>query len=191
MSIAVHEDVRMAGRVQRYHTWPHVREQSVGEHSWQLLRILLSICVPLPHSLVVHATLHDVGEVRCGDVPYPTKTDNPVLRKEMERIEHAAATEMAAFWLLPPPPVLDERERWIFKLAEFIEMWEWGLEEELLGNRMAALVSSRCLDQVRQRIGGPMNVVVCEDPVMEAVRVRATDYVARRRHVWSLAETRR
>lgn len=144
-------DARMAGRVIRYHTWPHIRQQTVGEHSWQVLRILLSLWPECPAHVVRHAVMHDVGELRVGDPPYPVKADNPVLQREMDRLEQSAVDEIASTWDLPVPG-LEGDDKWIFKLAEFIEMWEWGLEESLMGNKFADLVAFRCKKVAETRL---------------------------------------
>lgn len=137
-------DPRRAGQVTRYHTWPRVREQSVGEHSWQVLRVLLAIWPDAPRHVMVHAVTHDVGETGPGDAPYPSKANSPVLKAEHDRIEREVHLAMSTKWSLPPPSDLTVIERDVFKMAEYIEMWEWGLGELELGNASAALVASRC-----------------------------------------------
>jgi 5'-deoxynucleotidase YfbR-like HD superfamily hydrolase len=141
-------DPRRAGQVTRYHTWPRLREQSVGEHSWQVARVLLAIWPAAPRRLLVHCVTHDIGETVAGDPPYPVKALNPDLKTACDRIEGAAHDMMAMTWMLPVRLALPEHERAAFKLAEFIEMWEWGLFELSMGNSNAALVVSRCADGV-------------------------------------------
>jgi len=138
------QDPRWAGQVTRYHTWPRIREQSVGEHSWQVMRILLAIWPDAPRHMLLHCLTHDVGEMVSGDPPYPVKKNNPVLKEEMDRIERDAHLSMCIPWSFPPPSSLTENEYKIFKLCEFIEMWEWAIFEMDLGNSHAELVKDRC-----------------------------------------------
>jgi 5'-deoxynucleotidase YfbR-like HD superfamily hydrolase len=132
-------DPRLAGEIPRYHTWPHLRTQSIGEHTWQLLRILLAIYPNMPREMMVHVMYHDLGETKTGDAPYPIKKDNPILKSEMDRIEVEALGEMGVY--LPPLVPLDKS---VMKYAELLEMWEWGLMEEAKGNKLAKLVTDRC-----------------------------------------------
>ena len=144
-------DMRLAGRVQRYHTWPHLREQSVGEHSWQLARLLMQFYPEAPAHMFAYIVRHDAGELQTGDIPFPTKAQNPVLKKEMDRLEGVAVQEMETLWGMAPSPSLSVEETIIVKICEFVEMWEWALEESLLGNAYAAVVARRCLAALAER----------------------------------------
>ena len=128
-------DMRLAGRVQRYHTWPHLREQSVGEHSWQLARLLMQFYPEAPAHMFAYIVRHDAGE----------------LQKEMDRLEGVAVQEMETLWGMAPSPSLSVEETIIVKICEFVEMWEWALEESLLGNAYAAVVARRCLAALAER----------------------------------------
>lgn len=166
------QDPRRALQVTRYHTWPRLREQSVGEHSMQVMRILLAIWPDCSRELLMHCLVHDIGETVSGDPPYPVKRDNPVLKAECDRIERSAHLSMCIPWGLPAPQALTEVERAVFKLAEFIEMWEWGLHEIRLGNDYAVLVRDRCREAMDRILssGG----MVCEK--------LARNYIKRREH---------
>ena len=142
-------DPRRSGQVTRYHTWPRLREQSVAEHSWQVQRILLAIWPEAPLHMLVHALVHDIGEVATGDLPFPTKMKNPGLKKIMDDAEHSAHLSMCLRWGLPPPRfLLPDGEGAIFKLADYIEMWEWALDEIAFGNSLAVPVRERCYQQM-------------------------------------------
>lgn len=164
-------DPRTAGRVSRYHTWPHVREQSVGEHTWQVMRILLAIWPEAPRELLVETIFHDAGERVSGDAPYPIKAQNPTLKSEMDRIERAGRLEMTAWGAVAPLPI-SEQERAVLKLAEFIEMMEWGLDELALGNQSARLVVLRCQDAAKEILNG--------DLLGQKIKERAVAYINRR-----------
>ena len=183
MTIQVRDDARLAGRVLRYHTWPHIRPQTVAEHSWQVARILMAITPPSWWgALLPHAIVHDVGEIVTGDLPYPIKANNPTLGQLLDRIEHTAADEICDVWGMRPPLRADEWEehhRFAFKLAEFIEMWEWGMEEALLGNKFAVKVAERCRAVVKERLS--------DHSQLQEVRDAALSYVRQREELWNNA----
>ena len=174
--IQIRNDPRLAGEVIRYHTWPHIRSQSVGEHSWQVCRIILSIAPKYAEQLLPHAIMHDVGEIATGDVPYPVKANNKELGALFDDLEHKAIDEICSEWNLPAPiKHWDKTLRWVFKLAEFIEMWEWGFEEEMRGNRLAELVTHRC----REVIGRMLDQY--EDEEVQGLTER---YIQKRNETW-------
>lgn len=178
-------DPRRALQVTRYHTWPRIREQSVGEHSVQVARLLLAIWPDAPKHLILHALFHDVGEVRAGDPPYPAKKLNADLARGHEAVERAAHLEMALPWQLPAPVALTRLERWAFKLADFLDMWEWGLYEGNLGNRYADLVAERCMDALRDMMEAVPDVPVEEprDNPLGPIIDRLKRYMTRRSKV--------
>lgn len=181
MDLHLRTDARMAGRVLRYHTWPHIRPQSVGEHSWQVARIIMSIYPEASVAILRHTIVHDIGELRVGDPPYPIKVDNPVLGEEFHRIEHEALSDICSDWGMSVPE-LSPVERWIFKTAEFLEMWEWGLEEGLLGNKFAGLVAERCLAAVGFRCESLGDL---EGNVIISMVIRKVNaYVEKRKSTW-------
>lgn len=171
-SESLHEqtlDPRRAGQVTRYHTWPRVREQSVGEHSWQVARVVLALWPDAPRHVLVHCLFHDVGEV-VGDLPYPMKRNDPVLRQRMEHAEFCAHLGMCLPWQLPAPVELSAEEKAVFKLAEYIEFWEWALYEISLGNQNARLVMTRGQAEIERLL----------DEMPEDVREAADRYMKRR-----------
>lgn len=178
MSLTVRDDPRLAGEVIRYHTWPHIRQQSVGEHSWQVSRIIMTIAPQIYWAVLLpYAVKHDMAEIVTGDLPYPIKANNSVLSSEMDKIEVDAINVMDYKWNSPSLFKLTPQEKWVFKLAEFIEMWEWGLEESLRGNQFARKVIDACYDEICYRVG---------DSKDETVSTLAREYVERRYKEWVL-----
>jgi len=142
MIVDVEKDPRHAGQVLRYHTWPVHRQQSVGEHSWQIARIMVTIWPECPRMLLLHAVTHDVGEM-AGDVPYPFKKNSPELKFWMAQAEGKVHESMTARWRLPPAPEMPEMYHRFFKMCEYIEMWEFGLQELNMGNLYGKIVATR------------------------------------------------
>ena len=184
LALQVRDDPRLAGRVKRYHTWPHIKEQSVGEHSWQLLRILLAIWPTCPAHVLAYVVRHDCGELTTGDAPYPVKANNPVLGAEMNRVEDEGLMLQIESGMLYLGSDVSDDEKWAVKLAEFIEMWEWGAEEMLMGNQFARLVAQRCKAVVDERIRG---VLDSWEPGFRMMLAQgAAEYVRRRTQLWEL-----
>lgn len=142
-------DPRIGGQVTRYHTWPRIREQSTGEHTWQVLRILLTVWPDCPRKILHYVVFHDVGEM-AGDIPYPFKLRVPELGVGMGKAEAMVLNEMRNGWGIAGIPTLGTYEHAAFKCCESIEMWEYGLQEQALGNQYAALISKRMLLQASQ-----------------------------------------
>ena len=177
----IRQDPRMAGCVLRWHTWPHLREQTVADHTWQTMRMLLAIWPLAPQEMLVYVLGHDAGEIATGDMPYPVKKNNPALKREADRIEKEARLAMCIPWGFPPSRPIPEPWMVIFKLAEFMEMWEDGHHELMLGNRFAAPVVTRCWTEIAVRLE---SLEESEPLIVE----RAKMYTERRRVEWGIAE---
>jgi hypothetical protein len=138
------EDPRHALQLTRYHSWPRLRDQSNGEHSCQIMRILLTVWPDCPRRMLVHAVTHDVGEM-AGDIQYPYKRLNPELKLLMDRIEDGVRQQMSTTIGMPPIVSLSNYEAVIFKIVEYVEMWEYGLCEQAMGNQYARIIVARCI----------------------------------------------
>lgn len=123
-------NARHAGTLRRYHTWPMLREQTVGEHSWQCMRIWHQIWGPMPPAVSSYFLWHDAGELVTGDLPFPIKSENPGLRFVLTRLENDAVKAMGGEDIY-----LDEKNKIRAKACDLIEMHEHGLMEMMMGNR--------------------------------------------------------
>lgn len=126
------KDVRLAGLVSRYHSWPTLNDQSVGEHSWQVARIYHQM-FGQPSSLVyTYILYHDAPELATGDPPFPTKSRNPTLKAIYADMEQDA---LEAMHIIIAP--LDPQDALKVKICDLIEMWEFGTHELMMGNQLA------------------------------------------------------
>jgi 5'-deoxynucleotidase YfbR-like HD superfamily hydrolase len=167
MSINPRLDPRLAGEIPRYHTWPHLRPQSIAEHSWQLMRIVKDVSpFAVPSCVYEYILHHDVGETATGDIPYPVKKNNPDLKAIMDELEATALKDMGI-----KLPVLPSYWYKLIKACELIEMWEWAYGELLRGNEFARLVMERCR--------GPVDLV--EDHTVKESIIR---YMSKREQMW-------
>lgn len=176
MIIDIETDPRMGLQVMRYHTWSVHRRQSVGEHSAQVARIMFSIWPDCPRELLVHAIIHDIGEM-VGDLPWPVKRNDPVIKEQMDLAEDNTRFEMSR-WGQPHDVKLTAHDRSFFKMCESIEMWEFGLQEENLGNKYATVVATRML------------IAACElvSLMPPHIKASAKRYIERRREQESETE---
>lgn len=135
----------LAGRVARYHTWPTLHRQTVGEHTWNVLRIYWHLFGPLPPEVSTHIIWHDAGELRTGDPPFPVKAQNPDLKAVLDALEDEAVVAMGG----PEHRSLPERERLRVKVCDLLEMTHFGLTEMQMGNTYARPIVDDTLAAVR------------------------------------------
>lgn len=145
----VRTDPRRAGAVRRYHTWPTIQTQTVAEASWNVVRILVTIWPDAPAEAITHALLNDCGEIVTGDLPFPVKRDNRVLKDEIVRLEETAIIDMG---LAPQESCRDQVWRDRVKICDMLEMWEFGLDETAMGNRYAQPIVEGTLNDVARLI---------------------------------------
>lgn len=138
------EDPRAGLELLRYHSWSVHRRQSVGEHSCQIMRILLTVWPDCPRRVLVHAVTHDMGEM-AGDAQYPYKQKVPGMKAVHDAAEAMVLRDMNAALGTPPAVVLSEHELRVFKIVEYVEMWEFGLRERNMGNKYGQIIAMRCL----------------------------------------------
>jgi 5'-deoxynucleotidase YfbR-like HD superfamily hydrolase len=146
----VRTDPRRAGAVRRYHTWPTIQTQTVAEASWNVTRILVQIWPDAPAQAITHALLNDCGEIRSGDLPFPIKRDNPVLKAEIVRIEEESLHEQMIGALAAAPG--DDIWRRRVKICDMLEMWEFGLDELTMGNQYALPIVDATVQDVYRLI---------------------------------------
>jgi 5'-deoxynucleotidase YfbR-like HD superfamily hydrolase len=126
------DDPRAAGEVRRYSTWRTIRQQNVAEHTWQVLRILLTIWPAAPRNVIIHAVVHDMGEMS-GDIQYPFKNMFPELRAGADKAENYVQNRQR----------ISVFERAVFKLCDNLEMLEFGMVEVNMGNKYGRIIMDR------------------------------------------------
>lgn len=150
---------RWAGEVERYHTWPVHRRQSVGAHTWQVMRIYWQIWGPMSAPISTHLLWHDAGELKAGDLPFPVKANDQVLKAAIDGIEDQALFEMAG---KGARPYLTKQETMQVKVCDLIEMWEFGMVELLFGNQLAQPI----VDDIMRAIGEKLSEMPETDQVL-------------------------
>jgi 5'-deoxynucleotidase YfbR-like HD superfamily hydrolase len=137
------EDPRAAGEVRRYHTWAVHKDQTVGLHTWQILRILLTIWPNCPRNVIVYGLVHDAGEMS-GDIQYPFKILFTELRAGADKAEnHVRKLQRESIGAPEIKHPLSVFEAQVFKCCDNLDMWEFGLREMNMGNLYATLIVER------------------------------------------------
>lgn len=137
--------LRFSGAVKRYHTWPVLRADTVGEHTWNVLRIYVELFGPPAPEVTVYVIHHDSPEVYTGDPPFPIKRDNPDVKAGYDRMEREFEERhgLSGGELSP-----DDRIR--VKVCDLIDMWEFGMVEMAMGNTLAENIVLRTSENVER-----------------------------------------
>lgn len=138
MTDYVTDCIRHAGRVKRYHAWPTIQTQTIGEHSWQVALIYEQIFGPLNPGIERYIRLHDVAELKVGDIPFPVKSDNPELKAAFTKVEDAALKQ----WGITLP-ALHSGIIANIKICDLLEMMCFGMTEREMGNMLAVPIIQR------------------------------------------------
>ena len=149
------DDPRAAGEVRRYSTWRTIRQQNVAEHTWQLMRILLTVWPAAPRNVIVHALVHDMGEM-AGDIQYPFKHLFPELKAGADKAEnHVRNRQRICVGAPEVKHPLSPFENLVFKACDNLEMFEFGLVELNMGNKYGRLI----MDRMLQAFGDNLNAL--------------------------------
>lgn len=131
-------NMRIAGSVQRYHTWPTIQSQTVADHTFHVIRIYGEVWGHLPDGTELrYLMMHDLAEGELGDVPFDAKRSFPDIKTAMDKAERT---------VLPALPFLTPEEKVRCKVPDLLEMWEFGVIERRLGNQYAEAIieDTRC-----------------------------------------------
>lgn len=128
---------RHAGAVKRYHTWPTLTQQTVAEHCWNVALIYTEL-FDLPPAEVFWTMLHhDSAEVGTGDLPFRNSNEQPwLLLKESKKFVDQG--QMARMGIEEYRGTDKERQQ--IKIADLLEMYEYGMHESRLGNQYGLII---------------------------------------------------
>lgn len=132
--------LRLAGSVVRYHAWPTLQTQTVGEHCWQVAMIYEQIFGVLSLPVERFIRIHDVAELVVGDIPFPTKRNNPELKAAFNKVE-AQALEMLGI----AEASVTELEATRIKVCDLLEMTAFGMIDRELGSMLAVPIIIRTM----------------------------------------------
>jgi len=131
--------IREGGFVKRCHTKFMHREYTVGQHSFNMLALLM-VFHPNPSTNLIKAVvLHDVPERWTGDLPTPVKYLAPGMKAEINTFEKAILKQ------IHPEIELTAEETFWLKSVDMVELWQWCQEEQALGNTSVKAMKDECL----------------------------------------------
>lgn len=121
--------LRRGSQVRRYHTWPVLRHQTVGEHSHRLALIVMEVYPACSKELLMAVALHDLSEAISGDMPSTFKWRFPEVGKALNESTTKLETDLG----LRVP--LSEAEAKILKWCDLAELLVFAIDEVWMGNR--------------------------------------------------------
>lgn len=142
----VETSLRHAGGVKRYHAWPTVQTQTVADHSWHVARIYREIWSDdMPSEVWEYILYHDVAELGTGDIPFGAKS--PAMREILSEVEGDVLQNLGVVL-----PELNPDQKVRVKLADLLEMWEFGLEETRRGNQYGEPICRSVYYEICQKV---------------------------------------
>ena len=139
--------VAMAGRTKRYHTWPTIKEQTVGHHSWRIAMIYIQLFGTPRAEVLEYILKHDLGELFAGDVPFYAKRRCADLKEALNKAEKLG---LAGLGLSLPDLFPEEWQK--FKVSDLWEMYENGYIEFHMGNQYGIIVSNNIMEALKGMI---------------------------------------
>jgi len=147
MNLSRLEDIRASGDILRYHVAPLSRPQTVGQHCYGVVMILLELKPDAGPDLIRAALLHDFPELYTGDTPSISKWRYPELEEALRKAESQILADIDY-------PALTPEGRNLIKLADALEGAMWCVEEAERGSPIGARIARRFIEVVRRRGGG-------------------------------------
>lgn len=115
-----------SGRVLRYHAAPTVAPQTVGQHAWGVMLLVIYLTNGLAsRKLLLAAAIHDAAELITGDVPLTAKRDFPELKECLTKVEEAVHQN-----LVLKAYDLEPFDAAVLKLADTLEGLLWCQKTE-------------------------------------------------------------
>lgn len=121
--------LREASKVERSHTTPHHGTYSVGQHSFDMLTLLVALYPDCRKELMLAVMFHDFAERWTGDIPHPAKQADGEFGKRLAQIEARVAKSLGL------EIKLDEMERFWLKGLDVVEYLLWAKEQVAMGNQ--------------------------------------------------------
>lgn len=142
--------IRNGGETKRYHTWPTLRIQNVGEHSFNVAMLcawLVGHEAPgIGANLLMAALTHDMAEWKMGDLPAPVKRSMPdvitpfsagpnpstTFRAHWGAMEESLLSQHSLDWAHTLTPL----EARVLKLADAADGCLYCTRERAMGNKL-------------------------------------------------------
>lgn len=143
---------RDAADVQRYHTKRIIRNQTVGQHTFNMLMLLNQVHPDCSKEMLQAVMHHDLPELMTGDIPAPIKKMHDTLGPLMDSIEEGLAPLYREVTLTP-------WEETLLKWVDRMELVLWCLEEVRMGNTYCRETAERGLMWILESRKQPLDTV--------------------------------
>lgn len=134
------------GRVERFHTRPGVKPDSVAAHSWAVAMLCEVLLPNARGALLMAALTHDLGEQYTGDISSPAKRAMG-LRTLLKEHESDARSKFGMNF----EALTEEEERTLYLADQFAGMLYLVGEREL-GNKRVDLMMGRWVSYMAEAI---------------------------------------
>lgn len=136
--------------VERFHTWPTIKSNTVGAHSFGVAWWTALIYEMQPSvNVLLYALSHDLAEYHTGDTPANVKWEHPDLAAELQKVESLELKRQSAGVL---PRAVTEEEKTVVSVADSLDMLAFAVQETRLGNRRMNVVSLRVLQSLHEKL---------------------------------------
>ena len=135
----------LAAFTTRYHAWPTLNTQTIGHHQCRVAQLVVELFGMPRAEVLYYALYHDMGEYFSGDLPFMVKTAIPGLADAMKLAEAYGLKQLGV-----QMPELSPLEKSQVKIADLIEMHEFGHMEVLMGNHFGAAVRDDTLAEAQR-----------------------------------------
>jgi 5'-deoxynucleotidase YfbR-like HD superfamily hydrolase len=130
---------RSAADTKRYHTQRTLRDQTVGQHTFNMLMLVQQVAPDTRKEVLLAVMHHDLPEYFTGDMPAPIKRMHTALKVLMDELEQDLAPLYHEFDLTPA-------EWALIKWVDLMELVLFSIEELNMGNKYALSVVKNGLD---------------------------------------------
>jgi len=116
------EHLMRASGVERYHNEPGVPSQLLGQHTWRVMAILLTVWPDSSRNLMYATQFHDApGEGLTGDIPAPIKWGDKLLKEKIDAMDSMYAHEVVGILEVDLEPFEVAR----MKCADYLELADY------------------------------------------------------------------
>ena len=154
--------VRNGNAVKRWHTRRMLTTDTVGEHTANVIIILLMLEHSPSKSLIYAALLHDTAEQWVGDIPATAKWSSPELKAACDSLEHKMLD--ASYLSLPN---LTEAEQLVLKWADMLDLLYRCMDEIELGNTTMREVFDRGVTYLKGLSEHGQGLILLENLIKE------------------------
>jgi hypothetical protein len=159
---SVIKTVRNGNAVKRWHTRRMLTTDTVGEHTANVIIILLMLETSPSKSLIYAALLHDTAEQWTGDIPATAKWSSPELKFACDNLERKMLDDN--YLALPH---LTEHEQLALKWADMLDLLYRCIDELELGNTTMREVFDRGVTYLRGLGDHAVGLALLEDLIKE------------------------